>query len=172
MSRHIFHPLRAPLCALAFLAVTGIPAVAQGPAPGTARIHYYRPDGNYTGWGLYAWNATTVNYTWCSSQVAQTGTDSFGVYFDIPVNSNNGSPAGQLGFIINNCADNQLKDPGPNQYLQIRNTARGESFPAMTPFSPVSQRKRPYPPVTFASITIGLTAITRGGPLRLERHHE
>src|SRR5579875_1866757 len=125
MSRQISHSLRAPLCALAFLAATAMPAFANGPAPGYARIHYYRPDGNYTGWGLYAWNATTVNYTWCSSQVAQTGKDSFGVYFDIPVNPNTGSPAGQLGFIINNCADNQLKDPGPNQYLQITQYNQG-----------------------------------------------
>ncbi len=124
MSRHIFHSLRAPLYALAFLAAISIPALAQVPA-GHARIHYYRPDGNYTGWGLYAWNATTVNYSWCSSQVAQTGKDSFGVYFDVPVTPNNGSPAGQLGFIINNCADNQLKDPGPNQYLQITQYNQG-----------------------------------------------
>lgn len=125
MSRQIFHSLRAPLCALAFLTATAIPAFAAGPAPGFARIHYSRADGNYTGWGLYAWNATTVNYSWCSSQVTQTGNDSFGVYFDIPVNPNNGSPAGQLGFIINNCANGQEKDPGPNQYLQITQYNQG-----------------------------------------------
>ena len=71
------------------------------------------------GWGLYAWNATTVSYSWCSSQVNQTGTDSYGVYFDVPINPAAGSPVGQLGFIINNCNDGGIKDPGPNQYLQV-----------------------------------------------------
>ncbi len=101
-----------------------LPVFAQVPA-GDVRIHYYRPDGNYSGWGLYAWNATTASYSWCSSQVAQTGTDSFGVYFDVPVTPTAGSPAGQLGFIINNCANGQIKDPGPNQYLQVTEYTQG-----------------------------------------------
>jgi pullulanase len=83
------------------------------------RIHYYRPDGNYSGWQLYGWNAYALNITWCGgNEVPIAGTDSYGVYFNVPVNPTYGSPAGQLGFIINNCADNQLKDPGVNQYLQ------------------------------------------------------
>ena len=89
------------------------------PPSGIARIHYYRPDGNYTGWGLYAWNATTMSYSWCSSQVAQSVTDRYGVYFDVPINPTNGTPPGQLGFILNNCNAGQIKDPGPNQYLQV-----------------------------------------------------
>ena len=92
---------------------------AVPPPAGIARIHYYRPDGNYSGWGLYAWNAAVETYSWCSSQVAQSGTDSYGVYFDIPINPSSGTPAGQLGFIINNCNDGGIKDPGPNQYLQV-----------------------------------------------------
>ncbi len=107
-----------PRIALACIALAAVlPAAAQVPA-GAVRIHYHRPDGNYTGWGLYAWNINTTPYTWCQTQVAATGTDSFGVYFDIPVDTSIGNPKGQLGFIINNCADNQLKDPGANQYLQ------------------------------------------------------
>jgi pullulanase len=87
--------------------------------PGDVRIHYYRPDGNYSGWALYTWNASTENNTWCQSEVAVSGTDSYGVYFDVSVNPTQGTPAGQLGFIINNCADGGIKDPGPNQYLQV-----------------------------------------------------
>lgn len=94
-------------------------------APGYARIHYHRYDGNYAGWGLYAWNATTESYSWCSSQVNVTGTDAFGVYFDVPVSQTAGSPEGQLGFIINNCADGGAKDPGPNQYLQTTTNDEG-----------------------------------------------
>jgi pullulanase len=103
---------------LLLLTALAIPALAQIPA-GDVRIHYHRPDGNYAGWALYTWNASTENNSWCSSEVAVSGTDSFGVYFDVSVNPAQGSPAGQLGFILNNCADNQLKDPGPNQYLQV-----------------------------------------------------
>jgi pullulanase len=102
------------------------PAIGTNPIPsGDVRIHYYRPDGTFTGWGLYAWNAATVAYSWCSSEVAITGIDSFGVYFDVPVTATNGSPAGQLGFIINNCDNNQAKDPGPNQYLQVTEYSQG-----------------------------------------------
>jgi pullulanase len=124
MSRRIVHNLRVPLFALSVLLGATIPAVAQVPA-GDVRIHYYRPDGNYSGWALYAWNATTNSYSWCSSQVAATGTDSFGIYFDVPVTPTAGSPAGQLGFILNNCANNQEKDPGPNQYLQVTEYSQG-----------------------------------------------
>ncbi|MGD0941272.1 MAG: pullulanase-type alpha-1,6-glucosidase [Terracidiphilus sp.] len=91
---------------------TGIP-------PDDVRIHYYRPDGNYSGWGIYTWNASTSSNTWCSGEVQSDGTDSFGIYFDVPVNPAQGSPVGQLGFIINNCNDGGIKDPGPNQYLRV-----------------------------------------------------
>jgi pullulanase len=84
----------------------------------TVRIHYYRPDGNYSGWALYTWNASTENNSWCSSEVPITNTDSFGVYFDVTVNYTQGTPPGDLGFIINNCAAGQIKDPGPDQHLQ------------------------------------------------------
>ena len=124
MMSRIVLVLRRQLFVLLVLLGAALPVFAQVPA-GDVRIHYYRPDGNYSGWGLYAWNAATANYSWCSSQVAQSGTDSFGVYFDVPVNPAAGSPAGQLGFIINNCADGQIKDPGPNQYLQVTEYTQG-----------------------------------------------
>lgn len=84
----------------------------------TVRIHYYRPDGNYNGWALYTWNASTENNSWCTSEVPITGKDSFGVYFGVTVNYSQGTPPGDLGFIINNCAEGQIKDPGPDQHLQ------------------------------------------------------
>ncbi|MBV9404877.1 MAG: pullulanase-type alpha-1,6-glucosidase [Acidobacteriaceae bacterium] len=99
-------PALSPLCA--------DPAIPAG----EVRIHYYRPDGNYSGWALYTWNASTENASWCQSEVAITGTDSFGVYFDVTVSPTQGTPPGDLGFIINNCADGQIKDPGPDQHLQ------------------------------------------------------
>lgn len=98
------------------------PAFAQADPPipaGEVRIHYFRPDGNYSGWALYTWNASTENASWCQTEVAITGTDSFGVYFDVTVNPAQGTPTGDLGFILNNCAAGQIKDPGPDQHLQI-----------------------------------------------------
>ena len=105
--------------ALIWLLCVPARAVSDSAIPsGEVRIHYYRPDGNYSGWALYTWNASTENASWCSSEVAVTGTDSFGVYFDVTVNKSQGTPPGDLGFIINNCAAGQIKDPGPDQHLQ------------------------------------------------------
>ena len=100
---------------------------AVPPPAGIARIHYYRPDGNYSGWGLYAWNAAAMSYSWCSSQVAQSGTDSYGVYFDVPINPANGTPPGQLGLPITQQLQRKarIKDPGPNQYLQVTQFTTG-----------------------------------------------
>lgn len=102
------------------------PSTTEPPVPtGYVRIHYYRPDGNYSGWALYTWNASTAGNTWCSSEIAVTGSDGFGVYFDVPVNSTQGTPPGDLGFIINNCADGGAKDPGPDQHLQTTQYQQG-----------------------------------------------
>ena len=121
LSRHLPRrwvlPLLAALClvpALSMRAQTDPPI-----APGYVRIHYYRPDSNYTGWALYTWNASTENNNWCSSEVNPSGTDAYGIYFDVSVNPAWGTPTGDLGFILNNCAMGQEKDPGPDQHLQI-----------------------------------------------------
>jgi pullulanase len=124
MISRIVLPLCRQIFVCSLLLGAALPVFAQVPA-GDVRIHYFRPDGNYAGWGLYAWNVATTTYSWCASQVAQTGTDSFGVYFDVPVTPTAGSPAGQLGFILNNCANGQIKDPGPNQYLQVTEYSQG-----------------------------------------------
>jgi pullulanase len=107
--------LVALMCLLPSLRAQSDPPIP----PGDVRIHYFRPDGNYSGWALYTWNASTENASWCSSEVQISGTDSYGVYFDVSVNPAQGTPTGDLGFIINNCVDNQVKDPGPDQHLQI-----------------------------------------------------
>jgi pullulanase len=107
--------LLALMCLLPTLRAQSDPPIP----PGDVRIHYFRPDGNYSGWALYTWNASTENASWCSSEVQISGTDAYGVYFDVSVNPAQGTPTGDLGFIINNCAENQVKDPGPDQHLQI-----------------------------------------------------
>ena len=83
--------------------------------PGYARIHYYRPDGNYANWSVYAFE-DTAEYTgdYNDGLTFQTSTDSYGAYFDISLIPN----AQNLGFIIHNTATG-TKDPGPNMYLTV-----------------------------------------------------
>jgi pullulanase len=109
----------AVLLLLACLGLAPVPGHCDPIPAGDVRIHYYRPDGNYSGWAVYGWNAFADYASWCQTEVQITGTDTFGVYFDVPVNSAWGNPPGDLGFIINNCAAGQIKDPGPDQHLQI-----------------------------------------------------
>jgi len=83
--------------------------------PGYARIHYYRPDGNYANWTVYAFN-DTAEYTgdYNDGLTGVTGMDSYGAYFDISLIPN----AQNLGFIIHNISTG-AKDPGPNMYLNV-----------------------------------------------------
>jgi pullulanase len=83
--------------------------------PGSARIHYYRPDGNYTNWTVYAFE-DTAEYTgdYNDGLTGVTSTDSYGAYFDISLIPN----AQNLGFIIHNISTG-VKDPGPNMYLSV-----------------------------------------------------
>jgi len=111
-------PIRHAIALFSFLLVllclSLVPARAAVPA-GDVRIHYFRPDGNYSGWAIYTWNAHPTP-GWCSGEVQITGTDSFGVYLDVPVDP---TLSTDLGFIINNCPAGGIKDPGPDQHLNI-----------------------------------------------------
>jgi pullulanase len=101
--------------------LTAQPATGADPAvpPGHARIHYFRPDGNYDNWSLYPFGATTdPTGTFCTTEDYYSGYDSYGPYFDVGVTN------GQLGFIIHNCSTG-VKDPGPNQSLQIPQNLQG-----------------------------------------------
>ena len=87
--------------------------------PGKARIHYYRPDGNYDNWSLYVYGATTdPTGNFCVTEDQFSGYDSYGPYFDVGVTN------GYLGFIIHNCQTG-LKDPGQDQALQIPSQLEG-----------------------------------------------
>jgi pullulanase len=83
--------------------------------PGYARIHYFRPDGNYANWTVYAFD-DTAEYTgdFNDGLTGVTSTDSYGVYFDISLIPN----AQNLGFIIHNISTG-VKDPGPNMFLSV-----------------------------------------------------
>jgi len=84
---------------------------------GYARIHYFRPDGNYANWTVYAFD-DTAEYTgdFNDGLTGVTSTDSYGVYFDISLIPN----AQNLGFIIHNISTG-VKDPGPNMFLNVGN---------------------------------------------------
>lgn len=86
-------------------------AAAQSLAPNSVRIHYQRPDANYTGWGLHAWEDTSAQVEW-SKPLAQTGKDDFGVFWDVPLKDG----AKKLGFIVHS-GDN--KDPGPDLWFDF-----------------------------------------------------
>ncbi|MGP8251519.1 MAG: pullulanase-associated domain-containing protein [Terracidiphilus sp.] len=77
-------------------------ALAQSDPPipsGDIRIHYFRPDGNYSGWTVYAFDNTTENTgNYGGGPVQVTGTDSYGVYFDVGVTTG----AQEVGIIIHN----------------------------------------------------------------------
>jgi len=61
--------------------------------PSTVRIHYHRDDGNYAGWTTYVYNAPGEALGGWPGK-APTGSDAFGVYWDIPVSSQ------EFNFII------------------------------------------------------------------------
>jgi pullulanase len=83
--------------------------------PGYARIHYFRPDGQYANWTAYAFD-DTAEYTgdFNSGPTGVTNVDSYGVYFDISLIPN----AKDLGFIIHNISTG-VKDPGPDMHLNV-----------------------------------------------------
>ncbi|GAA3752084.1 pullulanase-type alpha-1,6-glucosidase [Terriglobus aquaticus] len=65
----------------------------------TARIHFFRPDNNYTGWTVYGFrDSATDQGNYNGGPVQQTGTDSYGAYYDVALIPN----AQSLGFIVHN----------------------------------------------------------------------
>ena len=76
---------------------------------GFARIHFYRPDANYANWTVYAFGDTTpaVQNNYGAGPVLQTGTDSFGAYYDVPLGTN----PPDLGFIVHNIVTGAKNTP-------------------------------------------------------------
>src|ERR1700687_4121827 len=105
------------ISALSCLLLTAAPILlnAQTPPPipaGHVRIHYFRPDGNYLGWAVYAFGDTTEDTSnFNGGPVQVTGRDSFGAYFDVGVTAT----AQNVGIIIHN---GNTKDPGPNEFIE------------------------------------------------------
>jgi pullulanase-type alpha-1,6-glucosidase len=74
-------PNPTQLCDAGFETVlAAVPALP----PSSVRVHYNRPDGSYTGWTMYVYNAPGEAFGgWPGS--APTGSDAYGVYWDVPV---------------------------------------------------------------------------------------
>ncbi len=74
----------------------------------TARVHFFRPDGNYAGWTVYAFNDTTADTgNYGGGPIQQTATDAYGAYYDVPLKAN-----GQdIGFIVHNIQTNVKNTP-------------------------------------------------------------
>lgn len=90
---------------------------SQAAAQGFVTIHYHRPDGNYTGWGLHLWGdaiADGIGTDWANPR-PQDGVDSFGAYWNVPIKD----ATKPVNFIIHQ-GDN--KDPGPDQSMNPSET--------------------------------------------------
>jgi hypothetical protein len=69
-------------------------------ALGMIRMHYNRPGADYMGWGLHLWGEglDPAEVTEWATPKQPTGTDSYGVYFDIKIND----ASKPVNFIIHN----------------------------------------------------------------------
>ncbi len=83
---------------------------------GFGRIHYHRPRGDYTGWGLHVWEDTSENVEW-TSPLAPSGRDPFGLYWDVGLKTN----AKKVGVIVHR---GDAKDPGPDMFLEPEEQGR------------------------------------------------
>ncbi|KQW43418.1 MULTISPECIES: alpha-1,6-glucosidase domain-containing protein [unclassified Roseateles] len=88
-----------------------IAAVATPGEPATSlRVHYRRADGNHTGWQIHTWNAAQ-SPNWNAGWNA-AGSDSFGVYYDVPL----AAASGTVGFLLHN-QDNKDNGGADQSYV-------------------------------------------------------
>jgi pullulanase-type alpha-1,6-glucosidase len=110
-SRLYAAPRWLTLLLIAALLLTALPAPAALAQEAVATIHYFRPDGEYDGWGLHVWRAAISETPW-AEPLEPSGSDDFGVYWEVPV----ALDAGELGMIIHKGDE---KDPGPDMFLDV-----------------------------------------------------
>ena len=77
--------------------------------PVTVRLHYHRPDGDYTPWSVWMWG------TGEGMDNAFTGTDEYGVYLEYTA----GVEIEELGFIVR--TQEWTKDFDGDQFIDLRN---------------------------------------------------
>lgn len=99
------------LIVLALMLSFLLPAAPAVQAQDIATIHYFRPDGDYAGWGLHAWDGAAVTVEW-ANPLEPSGEDDFGIFWEVPIKPD----ATRLGFIVHKGDE---KDPGPDQFLDL-----------------------------------------------------
>ena len=94
-----------------------VPKGGGGPAaPINVKVHYNRPDGQYTGWGLHVWQindagqyiADYPGVTFPQPLLMPAGTDAYGLYFLIEASKFTARGAAGFGFIVH---QDNTKDP-------------------------------------------------------------
>lgn len=92
---------------------------------GTAVLHYRRPDGDYTGWGLHVWDGAANPTDW-SDPLPPAGQDAFGIVFRVPL----APGATGLSYIIHR---GDTKDLPEDQRLDFATADREVWLLAATP---------------------------------------
>lgn len=90
---------------------TPILATASDISSGYSRIHYFRSDFTFTGWGLHAWGGSIPSTVTWSNPISITGADYYGVYFDADYGTT--SFDSTYGFMVHK---GDTKDPGVDQH--------------------------------------------------------
>src|ERR1700730_12663979 len=105
----------------------GFGVCAEGAVPIQAnhiRIHYFRPDGVYAGWTVYAFGDTTEDQgNFNGGPVQISGTDSFGAFFDVGITVG----ATSVGLIVHN-GGNKDPDSGPGPDPHVNPSTQGIEF--------------------------------------------
>ncbi len=112
-------PAAAQICNAPNLSTVLVPVPPSGGGGGAEpvdiKVHYNRPDGNYTGWGLHLWQADAggaylADYPGVSwgAPLAPAGFDSYGAYYLIEAAAFTHPAAESVGFIVHRGDD---KDP-------------------------------------------------------------
>ncbi len=96
-------------------AVTASASRAQAAvAPATMRFHYRRAQHDEAQWGVYSWDGPVNPSTaWISTRFMLSGSDSFGGYVDIPVNTSKSA----IWFLVTD--GNGSKNCGNDQHAQF-----------------------------------------------------
>ena len=90
--------------------------VASPLAPNTVRIHYQREDKNYDNMAVWAWEGAVGKTVWPDGYT-KSGSDDFGIYFDIPLQSENEE---KVGFLFVN-SKTEAKD-GEDRFFNLKDT--------------------------------------------------
>ena len=97
-------------------------SVSVAPVVTTAVIHYKRPGGDYSDWGLHLWGdgVTTPTADWGAPQ-QESGIDDFGAYFNVPLTDD----TKRLWFIVHRPSGDTVPDTrepgGDRSFVPMQN---------------------------------------------------